>query len=146
LLLLALSVLVGSQGRLSAAQTGERYFPETQHWVRGLFLQYWQDHGGLAQQGYPLTEEFSEVSTLDGQTRTVQYFERSVFEQHPENAGTPFEVLLTQLGKYQLDSRYPNGSNPAAAPVSGTPVVVPPTAAPPARPTPTRVGTNCEVP
>ena len=35
---------------------------------------------------------------LDGKTYTVQYFERAVFEQHPENAGTPYDVLLSQLG------------------------------------------------
>src|SRR5689334_8700977 len=100
---------------LVLAQTDVRYFPETKHTLRGGFLKYWTDHGGLAQQGYPLTEEFQEQSTLDGKTYTVQYFERAVFENHPENKGTPYEVLLTQLGTYQLNGRYPNGSNPAAA-------------------------------
>src|SRR4051794_34458855 len=90
------------------AQAASRYFPETRHTVRGLFLQYWQEHGGLAQQGYPLTEEFAEKSKIDGKTYTVQYFERAIFEHHPENAGTPYEVLLAQLGKFELDGRYPN--------------------------------------
>jgi hypothetical protein len=116
--------------------------------VGGTFRLYWEQHGGLAQQGYPITNEFQEVSKLDGQTYTVQYFERAIFEYHPENAGTPFEVLLTQLGKYQLDSLYPNNSNPAAAPVAGPPpgqpTVAPPATAVPVGPTPTRVGTNCE--
>src|SRR5689334_1413178 len=104
------------------AQTDSRYFPQTHHWVRGLFLKYWNEHGGLAQQGYPLTEEFQEQNKLNGETYTVQYFERSIFEHHPENAGTPYEVLLSQLGKFQLDSRYPNGSTPTATPVpTGTP-------------------------
>src|SRR4051794_14095175 len=80
------------------AQSDTRYFQETHHNVSGLFLQYWTDHGGLAQQGYPLTEEFQEKSDLNGQVYTVQYFERAVFEHHTENAGTPFEVLLSQLG------------------------------------------------
>jgi hypothetical protein len=102
-----------------AAQATSRYFPETQHWVRGVFLKYWNEHGGLAQQGYPLTEEFSEVNKLNGTTYTVQYFERAIFEHHPENAGTPYEVLLSQLGRYELDGRYPNSSQPAAAPVPG---------------------------
>ena len=97
------------------SQAASQYFPETQHNVRGRFLQYWQEHGGLAQQGYPLTEEFQEKNALDGKTYTVQYFERAVFELHPENQ-PPYDVLLSQLGKFQLDSRYPNGSNPAAAP------------------------------
>ena len=88
-------------------------------------------HGGLAQQGYPLTDEFQEPNKLDGQTYTVQYFERAIFEYHPENAGTPYEVLLTQLGKYWLDNRYPNGTNPAATRDSAAPPPTPPIAAPP---------------
>ena len=135
--------------------TNPRVFPETGHTIGGIFRAYWESHGGLAQQGYPLTEEFSEQSTLDGKTYTVQYFERAIFEHHPENAGTPYEVLLTQLGKYWLDSRYPKGTNPAAAPVPAppatpplaTPVPTQPPGAPPTAvvpPTPTRVGTNCE--
>jgi hypothetical protein len=137
-----------------AAGADSRYFPETRHAVAGLFLKYWTEHGGLAQQGYPLTEEFQEQSKLNGQVYTVQYFERAIFERHPENAGTPYEVLLSQLGKYQLDSRYPNGGTPTATPVStGTPSATAtpladaatPTATPmPAAATPTEVGTNCE--
>jgi exo-beta-1,3-glucanase (GH17 family) len=103
---------------LANAQPTVRYFPETQHYLKGRFLKYWNEHGGLAQQGYPLTEEFQERSQLDGQTYTVQYFERAVFEYHPEYAGTPYEVLLSQLGKYQLDARYPGG-NEATTPVVG---------------------------
>jgi hypothetical protein len=35
---------------------------------------------------------------LDGKIYTVQYFERAMFEWHPENVGTPYEVLLSRLG------------------------------------------------
>jgi hypothetical protein len=122
--------------RLTGAQSDARYFPETHHTVRGVFLSYWTAHGGLAQQGYPLTEEFQEQNKLNGKTYTVQYFERAVFELHPENQ-PPFNVLLSQLGKCELDARYPNGCNPAAAPVGppgGGPVPTqtpaPPTALP----------------
>src|SRR5215204_4469092 len=87
----------------TGAQTGSRTFPQTGKTVRGIFLEYWSDHGGLAQQGYPISDEFVEVSALDGKSYTVQYFERTVFEHHPENKGTPYEVLLAQLGKYELD-------------------------------------------
>src|SRR4051794_4835294 len=78
-------------------------------YIKGLFLKYWEQHGGLAQQGYPLTEEFSEISKLDNKPYMVQYFERAVFEHHPENSGTPFEVLLSQLSTYELHTRYPKG-------------------------------------
>jgi hypothetical protein len=115
--------------RLTGAQADVRYFPETRHTVRGVFLSYWTAHGGLAQQGFPLTEEFQEQNKLNGKTYTVQYFERSIFELHPENQ-PPFNVLLSQLGKFELDARYPNGSNPAAAPVGGPGGAPTPTQAP----------------
>src|SRR6476469_1505906 len=87
------------------AQAGSRFFPETGHTVSGRFLQYWQDHGGLAQQGYPLTDEVREVSETNGQTYTVQYFERAIFERHPEYA-PPNDVLLTLLGVFEAGRRY----------------------------------------
>ncbi len=84
-------------------------------------------------QSYPLTEEFEETSQLNGKAYTVQYFERAIFEHHPENAGSPYEVLLSQLGKYQLDARYPNGLA-AAAPIPGPSPSVQPALSPPASP------------
>jgi hypothetical protein len=91
------------------AQGDSHYFPETKHTVSGKFWAYWQSHGGLAQQGYPISDEFTEVSDLDGKPYTVQYFERAVFEMHPENAGTPYEILLSQRGTFRLQEKYPNG-------------------------------------
>jgi hypothetical protein len=77
---------------------GHAYFPETGHSLHFAFLGYWQRNGGLAQFGYPLSEEIREVSPTDGKTYTVQYFERARFEYHPEYKGTPAEVLLGLLG------------------------------------------------
>src|SRR5438093_11196800 len=74
------------------AQGGCQTFKETGKTVCGKFLTYWQTHGGLAQQGYPISNEFVEVSDLNGKSYTVQYFERAVFEAHPENAA-PYDVL-----------------------------------------------------
>jgi hypothetical protein len=74
------------------------YFPQTGHTLRGPFGAYWAQHGGLALYGFPISEEFSEVNPDDGQTYTVQYFERNRFEYHPEFAGTPYDVLLGLLG------------------------------------------------
>ncbi|MDQ3928388.1 MAG: kelch motif-containing protein, partial [Chloroflexota bacterium] len=84
---------------------GARKFPETGKTVGGKFLEYWNKNGGLAQQGYPITEEFQEVSPLNGKTYTVQYFERAVFELHPENQ-PPYDVLLSQLGTFRYHARY----------------------------------------
>jgi hypothetical protein len=75
------------------------YFPPTGHTLRGVFRDYWTAHGGLAQFGYPLTDEFPERNPTDGRVYTVQYFERNRFELHPENAGTPYVVLLGLLGR-----------------------------------------------
>ncbi|HEX8229769.1 MAG TPA: hypothetical protein VF826_10720, partial [Chloroflexia bacterium] len=77
-----------------------RTFPETGKAVKGIFLEYWDKHGGLPQQGFPISDMFTEVSTLDGKPYTVQYFERAVFEYHPENQ-PPFNVLLSQLGTFR---------------------------------------------
>jgi hypothetical protein len=81
------------------------YFPPTRHTLRGLFRAYWQAHGGLAQFGYPITDEFPERNSTDGRVYTVQYFERNRFELHPENAGTPSQVLLGLLGRAALSGR-----------------------------------------
>ncbi len=82
-----------------------RFFSETGHTVGGDFRLYWEAHGGLAQQGYPISEEFAERNALNGQTYTVQYFQRAVFEYHPENHGTPYVVLLSQLGRFAAQRR-----------------------------------------
>jgi len=86
--------------------SSSRTFPETGKSVGGIFLDYWNNHGGLAQQGYPISDVIGEVSDLDGKPYTVQYLERAVFERHPENAGTPYEVLLSQLGTFSYKARY----------------------------------------
>ena len=74
------------------------YFPETGHNVPIQFKRYWDAHGGLFVNGYPISEAFNEVNPSDGRTYLVQYFERERFEYHPENAGTPYEVELGLLG------------------------------------------------
>jgi Zn-dependent protease len=77
---------------------GYTFFPETGHNVSSAFLKYWNETGGLAVFGYPITEERTEKNAIDGKEYTVQYFERNRLELHPEQAGTPFEVQLGLLG------------------------------------------------
>src|SRR3954449_8810327 len=89
--------------------------PETGDTGGGKFLHYWTEHGGLAQQGYPISEECTEVSDLNGKPYLVQYFERAVFELHPENAGTPYEVLLSQLGTVRFRVAYNPDGTPKSA-------------------------------
>lgn len=92
------------------AQGGSRTFPETGKTVSGKFLQYWDGHGGLAQQGFPISEQIQERSDTDGKIYTLQYFERAVFEHHPENAGKPSEVLLSLLGTFLYKQKYKDGA------------------------------------
>jgi hypothetical protein len=106
LLILAVALLLPAPPT-TAAQPASRFFAETGHGIQGRVLAYWDAHGGLAQQGYPLSDEFTEISPLDNKPYTVQYFERAVFEYHPEYAGTPYEVLPAQLGAYRQRAVYP---------------------------------------
>ena len=114
------------------AQTGNcQDFKETGKRACGRFLEYWQQNGGLAQQGYPISNEFTERSELDGKEYRVQYFERAVFEMHPENKA-PYDVLLSQLGTFRFREKYPNGEpgqppapTVAPAPPPGVQVTVP---------------------
>jgi hypothetical protein len=58
----------------------KRYYPETGHTVAFAFLEFYEDNGGPALFGYPITEWIIE---LNG--RIVQYFERGKLEWYPEN-------------------------------------------------------------
>jgi hypothetical protein len=116
---LVVATLLGSSLLLALTPTGgqaqqvrSRLFPETNKTVKGRFLEYWEQNGALPQQGYPISEEIREVSPTDGKTYTVQYFERAVFEAHPENP-RPFDVLLSLLGNFLYRQKYPQ---PAGAP------------------------------
>ncbi len=79
------------------------FFPQTGHNVQPTFAAYWQAHGGLFVNGYPISEPFSEASS-DGKAYTVQYFERARFELHPENA-PPYNVLLGFLGRQAWEAQ-----------------------------------------
>jgi hypothetical protein len=81
------------------------WFPETGHTLRAGFRAYWEANGGVLSHGFPISEEFEEVNPIDNKTYTVQYFERSRFEYHPEHQGTPYEVELGQLGRQVYGSR-----------------------------------------
>lgn len=94
-----------------------RFFPETGHNLSGKFKTYWEEHGGLAQFGYPRTIPLREVNPADGRVYLVQYFERNRFEYHPEYAGTPDAVLLGLLGT-QLTSAQRERGEEAFMPVS----------------------------
>ena len=79
------------------SRPGLVFFGETSHGLGGLFLEYWNAHGGLDIFGYPISDEIPEVLE-DGRIYTVQYFERARMELHPErDAGD--QVMLGLLGR-----------------------------------------------
>ncbi len=87
----------------SSAATGDKvFYTATGHTLGGVFRTYWEQNGGLFRFGYPLTEEYQDVSLTDGKTYTTQWFERARFEYHPENKGTQYEVLTGLLGDEML--------------------------------------------
>src|SRR5688572_112514 len=76
---LAISMLPTSFA-VQAQGTDCRAFTETGKRVCARFLEYWTQSGGIAQQGFPITDAQNEVSETDGKTYATQYFERAVFE------------------------------------------------------------------
>jgi Tol biopolymer transport system component len=91
---------------------GVDYFEEAGHTLRGPFRDYWRSHGlefgdagvsyreSLALFGYPISEEFVEPGT----GLKTQYFERAVFEYHPDNPDQ-YKVLLRRLGAEEIKRR-----------------------------------------
>lgn len=89
------------------------YFPATGHSLGGGFYTYWQQNGGLALFGLPLSEEFKENGL------TVQWFERARFEYHPELVGTGKAIQLSHLGSIAYGSQA-NRTTQAPAPAAAT--------------------------
>jgi putative inorganic carbon (HCO3(-)) transporter len=72
-------------------------FPETGFQVTDPFLGFWQNNGGLAIFGYPVSPEMLEVSA-GGRVLRVQYFERSRLELRPEFLDAAKQVQVGALG------------------------------------------------
>lgn len=92
--ILGVVLLTGLVTSFALAQTssGERYFDETGHFVRGPFLEFYEKNGGLAVFGFPITDEFVNEDGM-----LVQYFQRVRFEWHPD-APANRRVRLGKLG------------------------------------------------
>ena len=89
-----------------------RYFPQTGYVVGYAFLTFYNIYGGATAFGYPLTNEVIDAAS----NLSVQYFERSRFEYHPENKANGNIVQLTNVGRIITAGRTePAGSS--AAPV-----------------------------
>ena len=67
------------------------FFKETGHTLAYNFRVFWENNGGLAIYGFPITEVFLENGW------PTQYFERARFEFHPNNPAQ-YQVLLGLVG------------------------------------------------
>jgi hypothetical protein len=79
------------------------YFQETGHSAQNYYWQFWKNTpDALRILGYPISEPFVQESfTEPGKKYRVQYYERAVLEEHPENFGKDgnrFYVLGRLLG------------------------------------------------
>ena len=111
LVALLFGMFPASPDRALAQSAGCKTFTQTGHTICGQFLAYWESRGGVAQQGYPISDEIAAVNALDGKTYTQQIFERAVLEKHPENA-PPYDTLLMQLGTLRYRQKYPQSQPP----------------------------------
>jgi polysaccharide biosynthesis protein PslG len=84
-----------------------QYFSETQHAAVNSFLAFWKrTPNALFVLGYPISQPFIEESfTEPGTYYRVQYFERAVLEEHPENAGTQYYILGRLMGNKIIEGR-----------------------------------------
>ncbi len=112
--------------RVNNPNNGQAYFNETGHTLSGDFLAFWRQYGGLQNFGFPLSEPFTETSAVNGNTYTVQYFERGRWEAHPEIADPKFKVLLGLMGLERMNrigvpeyARAAEGSPPTGSDIPG---------------------------
>jgi hypothetical protein len=120
--IIILAIFLGSwlvMSRALEAQGSRLCFdvPGISNCIEGRFRVYWEQNGGLAVFGYPISAADNERNRDTGQTYFTQWFERNRFELHPENA-PPYDVLLGRLGDDRLREQ---GINWQALPRDGGP-------------------------
>jgi hypothetical protein len=111
---LALQAELLSVAMTPAAELGSGdclYVAETQHNICGTFRTFFNDHGGSAIFGNPLSEQY----IIDG--KPVQYFERARFEWTAGTNGQPDYVLLSRLGAHQRMAEVGQEIDPPAVPL-----------------------------
>jgi hypothetical protein len=92
----------------AAAKTSDdcTYYAETGHNLCAGFRSYWNQYGGLADFGFPISEEFQEKNPDTGQVYTVQYFQRARVEWHPGENPSRYDVELGRLGAQVMQIKY----------------------------------------
>jgi hypothetical protein len=98
---LALNVKITDPvGEADARSAKLYYFSQTQQTIAPEFTEYWIEKGGLEQFGYPISRPTEINGVLS------QFFQRAVFEYHPELKGTGSEVLLRLIGRELVTGRF----------------------------------------
>jgi hypothetical protein len=96
-----------------------RYFPETGHSVCNAFLAYFDDNGGVAVFGYPI----SEAVVVSGNRRIYQAFQRARMEWHPDKPASR-RVQLTNVGLLAFNQSGLSQALTAPQPPANAPVIV----------------------
>ena len=102
-----------------ADPNGQEYFPETGYTVRYPFYDYFFQHGGASQFGYPISNDYADPQT----GLLVQYFQKARMEYHPENQ-PPYDILLGLLGEELAAA---TGKKQSPIPVNEIPLASDPT-------------------
>ena len=74
------------------------WLAETGHTLRPPFRGFWEQTGGAAVYGLPISEAVAEGERPDGTPLLVQYFERARLEHRPEGPTPTTQVRLEPLG------------------------------------------------
>jgi hypothetical protein len=83
------------------------YYDQTGHSAVNNFNEFWKrTPNALFVLGFPISQPFVEESfTEPGKFYRVQYFERAVLEEHPENAGSQYYILGRLMGNQIIKGR-----------------------------------------
>jgi hypothetical protein len=99
---LLIAVMILQPLQANAADANRSCFNETGFCMEGRIKQYWEQNGGLAVFGFPISDQHQEL--VEGKPFQVQVFQRNRLELHPENAA-PYDVLLGRLGAVRLEQQ-----------------------------------------
>jgi hypothetical protein len=99
LILCVIVPLLAAAAPASAADDKRVCFPQVPNCIEFRFREFWNDNGGLAVFGLPLTADENE--TVGDQKYKVQYFERARLEYHKGDP-EPYDMLLGRLGADRL--------------------------------------------
>lgn len=86
----------------TSVQADQRCFGETGYCIDGRIREFWEQNGGLAVFGFPISN--LEQMVIDGNPITYQRFERNRIELHPNNQ-RPYDVQLGRLGADRLNQQ-----------------------------------------